>query len=159
MKLRVAIRVVICLLLISSSAQARLGESLKSLEKRWGKCFVTKAEIGNSVYTFTHKPWIIHAVLWNDEAVMLQYQKIGQNEEGAIPIPESDVAAILKLNSGGKEWKKRDTEIKGVVMYLLPQNPNLIAFYEAKNKKVTLANQPLLEKAQEAQAKKNTDGL
>jgi len=93
------------LLAISTSAVARIGETPKECEKRYGP----RASSSDEGDLFEKGEFVILITFFEGKADRIAYgkkkDKRGQHGE----FSDNEIEQLLKANSGGREWKKTPT--------------------------------------------------
>jgi len=115
-------RALITLLLVTAiwnlsalETQARLGESVKASEKRYGKP-VSEGDGYPLVKGASHKVyhfegWKVSVAFLKDESCCIEYSKLREvDREGTVVIREEEIQTLLDAEAGGGEWTKKKEE-------------------------------------------------
>lgn len=148
----------VCTLFLCPIADARVGESLDQLKKRWGEPKVIQTKIETKAYRFRNGLWVMGVVLHNGKAGYIEYVRLDRESGAPREITNFEVAAVLKLNGKGKEWKITDQD-KGEIYYALPGNNDMWAVYDKSKVTLTVLSLAAGAKAATDAADKSVDGL
>ena len=91
------------LVAFTSSAFARLGETLQQCEQRYGK----PAQSDATSLTFQKSGFFLIVYFFEGKCDKITYRKVEQNALGkGVEISDNELSQLMQLNAGGRQWKK-----------------------------------------------------
>lgn len=103
---------VLGLLLLSVSAQARLGMTLKECQDKYGPDTITNNRLYGEIHNFKVNSIDVHIVFRNDVAVVVSYHREGG-------IDQTELEGMLDKNAQGGTWTSPETQGSGKAEYTL----------------------------------------
>lgn len=93
-------------------SEARLNETLKECELRYGKGIKFEGETPpgcDTAYTYQKNDFLISIGFLDDKAVLVSYRKPMKDQRGNKKLSEDVIKYLLKANSGESEWVPRNS--------------------------------------------------
>ncbi|MCP4177442.1 MAG: hypothetical protein GY756_06730 [bacterium] len=128
--------IIVVTLLISISAYARLGDTIKQCNKKYGEPVKKTTNFDHPLYLYLKSDYIV-GVTYSDKniAIEISYTHL----DGGRSIPQKDIKHFLKINSdNSKFYKKKTNKFKSSDVYI--NSLNYIGIYNKKEHVLTIIN-------------------
>lgn len=97
----------ISLLLMTASAQARLGETLAECKKRYGE--PVSADKDKMEYAFSKNEMVVVGIFREEKCIQISFKKASLS--GSSSLSEEEVQILLSANGGGQKWTRMEDQI------------------------------------------------